>query len=93
MDYRENIEDSAPFLGVTLSIVFVRRFPEEASKLSANFLTVSEISGSSIPSNILVVIRSCIRVADHLTACLKAFLWTLARPLFNIFLGGSLKFL
>ena len=37
LDFRKNLEDSAPFLGVPLSFVSARRFPEEAPKLSENF--------------------------------------------------------
>ena len=43
----EKLEDSAPFLRVPLSILDVRRFPEEAPKLSANFLSLS------VPLNLL----------------------------------------
>ena len=35
--FLRNIEDSSPFLGVPLSIVFVWRFPEENMKLSESF--------------------------------------------------------
>ena len=35
--FLRNIEDSSPFLGVPLSIVFVRIFPEEDPKLSEMF--------------------------------------------------------
>ena len=37
----EKFGDSAPFLGVILSIFFVRSFPKEAPKLSVNFISLS----------------------------------------------------
>ena len=39
LEFQGKLEESAPFLRVPLSIVFVWRFPEEAPKLSEKFLS------------------------------------------------------
>ena len=75
----KNIEDSATFLRVTLSIfdVFVRHFSMEAPKLSDNFLSLSLSVWSAdifLLPNLLDGLRSCNRVVNHLTACLVALL-------------------
>ena len=66
-----NLEESAPLLGVALSIIFVPSFPEEARKLSDNFLSLSISAQSAddfFPADILDSIRSCRRFFYFLTA-------------------------
>ena len=46
----------------------------EAPQLSANLMNISAQSGGFIPSNILVVLRYCFRVAEHPNARMLAFL-------------------
>ena len=70
------------FLRVPLSIfdAFIRRYPEEAPKLSENFLSLSiftRADGVFIPPDLLCGIRSCRRVVGHMTACLAALMWDL----------------
>ena len=59
LEFRKNIEESAPFLRVLLFIFNVWRFLEEAPKLSANFMTVSTQDGSSVPYELLGCLWSC----------------------------------
>ena len=44
------------------------------------------------PSNILIIIRSCLRVSYFPITCMEVFLWDLAYPLVPCFLRVSMKF-
>ena len=86
--FRIYIENSTLLFRVTLSIVFVWSFPEEAPKLLDIFLTVSLQSGSYVPSDILRGLPSCCRVSDHLTSRIEAFLQDLDCPKVPCFTGA-----
>ena len=62
-----NIEDSAPFLRVSLLIFDVRRFLEEDPNLPVNFFSLSLSARAAegfLPYNIIRGLRSCFRVVD-----------------------------
>ena len=56
MGFWKNLENSAPFLRISLSIFDIRRFPEEAPELPVNFISLSISAQASevfLPPDIL----------------------------------------
>ena len=64
---------------------FCPALSREAPELPVIFLTASTRAGSSVPSNLLGVIQSCCRVANHWNARLVALFWDIDRPKGSLF--------
>ena len=77
------LEDSAPLLGVPLSVVFVQCFQRRLRIFWKQFWPY--------PRNLLGGLRSCRCVANRPTARLAEFLQDIARPLVPCFLVGYPK--
>ena len=88
------LDDSAIFLGVPLSILFSRCFPEEAPKLSENFLSLSISTRAAevfLPPFILSGIRSCLRVFDFWALVWRRFWGILLVPHLPLMKGAPKK--
>ena len=86
LSFWRNIEDFALFLGVPYSIIFVWIFPEEAPKLSSNFLSLSNSARDAedfLPPVLIRGICSCRQVVYHLSKFAGVFRATWSESTFQ----------